>query len=154
MFRALLCPSSREQDCVQPNMVFCTGYAECGCVELGCELCALCESYCFFTLLFSVFCLNFLVQAIVCDTVNVVCLNFLVQAISMILFNVFCFNYLVQATSVILLMCSALISLFRQILWYCLACSALIFLFRPVSVLLFSVFCFNSPFQASSCDTV
>ena len=27
-------------------MVFCTGCAGCGCVELGCELCALCEGYC------------------------------------------------------------------------------------------------------------
>jgi len=40
MFRASLCPSSGEQDCVLPHMVFCTGYAGCGCVELGLEPCA------------------------------------------------------------------------------------------------------------------
>ena len=45
MFRASLCPSS-EQDSVLPHMVFCTGFAGCGCVELGHKLCALCESYC------------------------------------------------------------------------------------------------------------
>ena len=33
-FRAPLCPSSGEQDCVLPHMVFCTGCAGCGCVEL------------------------------------------------------------------------------------------------------------------------
>jgi len=27
-------------------MVFCTGCAGCGCVELGRKLCALCEAYC------------------------------------------------------------------------------------------------------------
>jgi len=43
MFRASLCPSSGEQDRVPPHMVFCTGCAGCGCVELGRELCALCE---------------------------------------------------------------------------------------------------------------
>jgi len=46
MFRASLCPSSGEQDSVLPHMVFCTGCAGCGCVELGRELCALCEGYC------------------------------------------------------------------------------------------------------------
>ena len=46
MFRASLCPSSGEQDRVLPHMVFCTGCAGCGCVELGHRLCALCESYC------------------------------------------------------------------------------------------------------------
>ena len=46
MFRASLCPSSGEQDCVLPHMVFCTGCAGRGCVELGRELCALCEGYC------------------------------------------------------------------------------------------------------------
>ena len=45
MFRSSLCPSSGEQDCVLPHMVFCTFCAGCGCVELGRELCALCESY-------------------------------------------------------------------------------------------------------------
>ena len=30
-------------------MVFCTGWAGCGCVELGRELCALCETYCLTT---------------------------------------------------------------------------------------------------------
>jgi len=40
MFRALLCPYSGEQDCVLPHMVFCTGCAICGCVELGRKLCA------------------------------------------------------------------------------------------------------------------
>ena len=44
MFRASLCPSSGEQDRVLPHMVFCTGCAGCGCVELRRELCALCES--------------------------------------------------------------------------------------------------------------
>ena len=38
MFRAPLCPSSGEQDCVLPHMVFCTGCAGCGFVELGREL--------------------------------------------------------------------------------------------------------------------
>jgi len=46
MFRASLCPSSGEQGCVLPHMVFCTGCAGCGCVELGRKLCALCEGYC------------------------------------------------------------------------------------------------------------
>jgi len=45
MFRASLCPSSGEQDRVLLNMVFCTGFADCGCVELGRNLCALCEGY-------------------------------------------------------------------------------------------------------------
>ena len=35
LFRASLCPSSGEQDGVLPHMVFCTGCAGCGCVELG-----------------------------------------------------------------------------------------------------------------------
>ena len=43
MFRASLCPSSGEQDRVLLHMVFCTGCAGCGCVELGRKLCALCE---------------------------------------------------------------------------------------------------------------
>jgi len=34
MFRASLCPSSGEQDRVLLHMVFCTGCAGCGCVEL------------------------------------------------------------------------------------------------------------------------
>ena len=38
MFRATLCPSSREQDLVLLHMVFCTGCAVCGCVELGRKL--------------------------------------------------------------------------------------------------------------------
>jgi hypothetical protein len=38
MFRASLCPPSGEQECALLHMVFCIG---CGCVELGCELCAL-----------------------------------------------------------------------------------------------------------------
>jgi len=46
MFQASLCPSSGEQDRVLLHMVFCTGCAGCGCVELGRKLCALCESYC------------------------------------------------------------------------------------------------------------
>jgi len=46
MFCASLCPSSGEQDCVLPHMVFCTGCAGCGCMQLGRELCALYESYC------------------------------------------------------------------------------------------------------------
>ena len=41
MFRASLCPSSGEQECALPHMVFCTGSDDCGCVELGRELCAL-----------------------------------------------------------------------------------------------------------------
>ena len=43
MFQAPLCLSSREQDRVLPHMVFCTGCAGCGCVELGRKLCAVCE---------------------------------------------------------------------------------------------------------------
>jgi len=35
MFRASLCPSSGEQERVLLRMVFCTGCAGCGCVELG-----------------------------------------------------------------------------------------------------------------------
>ena len=46
MFRASICPSSGEQDCVLPHILFCTGCAGCSCVELGRELCALCEGYC------------------------------------------------------------------------------------------------------------
>ena len=33
--------STGEQQCALPHMVFCTGCDGCGCVELGCELCAL-----------------------------------------------------------------------------------------------------------------
>ena len=40
MFRVPLCPSSGEQECALPHMVFCTGCDGCGCVELGRELCA------------------------------------------------------------------------------------------------------------------
>jgi hypothetical protein len=40
MFWASLCPSSGEQDRVLLHMVFCTGCAGCGCVELGRNLCA------------------------------------------------------------------------------------------------------------------
>jgi len=43
MFRASLCPSSGDPDRVLLHMVFCTGCAGCGCVELGRKLCALCE---------------------------------------------------------------------------------------------------------------
>jgi hypothetical protein len=32
---ASLCPSSGEQECALPHMVFCTGCDGCGCVELG-----------------------------------------------------------------------------------------------------------------------
>ena len=46
MFRASLCPSSGEQVRVLLHMVFCTGCAGCGCVQLGRKLCALCEGYC------------------------------------------------------------------------------------------------------------
>ena len=35
MFGASLCPSSGEQECALPHMVFCTGCVGCGCVELG-----------------------------------------------------------------------------------------------------------------------
>ena len=38
MFRASLCPSSGEQECALPHMVFCTGSDGCGCVELGRKL--------------------------------------------------------------------------------------------------------------------
>ena len=41
MFRASLCPSSGEQECAMPHMVFCTGSDGCGCVELGRKPCAL-----------------------------------------------------------------------------------------------------------------
>ena len=41
MFRAPLCPSSGEEECALPLMVFCTGCDGCDCVELGRELCAL-----------------------------------------------------------------------------------------------------------------
>ena len=40
MFRASLCQSLGEQDRVLLHMVFCTGCAGCGCVELGRKLCA------------------------------------------------------------------------------------------------------------------
>ena len=46
MFRASLCQSSGEQDRVLLRMVFCTGCAGRGCVELGRKLCVLCEGYC------------------------------------------------------------------------------------------------------------
>ena len=39
MFRASLCPSSGEQECALPHMVFCTGCDGCGCLELGRALC-------------------------------------------------------------------------------------------------------------------
>ena len=41
MFRASLCPSSGEQECALLHVVFCTGSNDCGCVELGCKVCAL-----------------------------------------------------------------------------------------------------------------
>ena len=44
MFRASLCPSSGEQECALPHMVFCTGCDGCGCVELRRELWALWKS--------------------------------------------------------------------------------------------------------------
>ena len=44
MFRASLCPSSGEQECALPHMVFCTGSDGCGCVEMGRKLCALWRS--------------------------------------------------------------------------------------------------------------
>ena len=40
MFRASLCTLSGEQDRVLLHMVFCTGCAGCGCVQLGRKLCA------------------------------------------------------------------------------------------------------------------
>ena len=40
MFRAALRPSSGEQDCALPHMVFCAGCAGRGRVELGRKLCA------------------------------------------------------------------------------------------------------------------
>jgi len=51
MCQTSLCPSSGEQDRLLPHMVFCTGCAGCGCVELRRELCALCESNCYAALL-------------------------------------------------------------------------------------------------------
>ena len=44
MFRASLCPSSGEQECALPHMVFCAVSDGCGCVELGRKLCALWRS--------------------------------------------------------------------------------------------------------------
>ena len=44
MFRASLCPSSGEQECALPRMVFWTVSDDCGCVELGRKLCALWRS--------------------------------------------------------------------------------------------------------------
>ena len=41
MFRVSLCPSLGEQGRVLLHMVFCTGCAGCGCVQLGGKLCAL-----------------------------------------------------------------------------------------------------------------
>jgi len=38
MFQATLCPLSGEQDRVLPHMVFSSGCAGCGCVELGRKL--------------------------------------------------------------------------------------------------------------------
>ena len=46
MFRASLWPSSGDQGRLLLHMVFCTGCAGCGCVELSRKLCALCEGYC------------------------------------------------------------------------------------------------------------
>ena len=46
MFRGSLRPSSGEQDCVLPHMVFCTGCASCGRVEMGRKLGALCATCC------------------------------------------------------------------------------------------------------------
>ena len=50
MFRASLYPSSGEQECVLPHMVFCTVSDVCSCVELGRKLCALWRSLFDFTL--------------------------------------------------------------------------------------------------------
>ena len=58
MFRPSVCPSSGEQDCVLPHMVFCNGCVGFGCVGLGRELCALCESYCSTLVGFSLFTLR------------------------------------------------------------------------------------------------
>ena len=46
MFRSSLCPSSGEQYRVLLHVVFCTVCAGCGCMGLGCGLCAPYESYC------------------------------------------------------------------------------------------------------------
>jgi len=45
MFRASLFPSSGEEDSVLLHMLFCTGCARCGRVELGLKVCAPCEVY-------------------------------------------------------------------------------------------------------------
>ena len=42
----IIMPNIREQDRVLLHVVFCTGRAGCGCVELGRKLFALCEGYC------------------------------------------------------------------------------------------------------------
>ena len=44
VFQASLCPSSGEQECALPHMVFCTVSDGCGCVELGRKLCELWRS--------------------------------------------------------------------------------------------------------------
>ena len=44
MFRASLCPSSGEQDCLITRVVM-PGCAGCGHMELERKQCALCESY-------------------------------------------------------------------------------------------------------------
>ena len=58
MFRVPLCTSSGEQDRVLLHVVFCTGCVGCGCVELSCKLCALCEVYCSNSNLHTVSCVH------------------------------------------------------------------------------------------------
>ena len=67
------------------------------------------------------------------------CQNYMLQFISIVQDTLYCvlFVPLTRSFSVILLMCTALISLLR-----------------PVSMILFSVFCFTFLVQASFCDTV
>ena len=71
MFRALLCPSSGEQDRVSLHMVFCTGCAGCGCVELGRKLCALCEGYCTALVVLVVVVWSWVVNCVHCVKVTV-----------------------------------------------------------------------------------
>jgi len=81
MFRASLCPSSGEQDRVLLHIVFCTGCAVHGCVELGRKLCALCEGYCSTVTVSYVHCVKVTVRTVTLSCVH--CLKVTVRTVTL-----------------------------------------------------------------------
>ena len=67
----IIMPISGHQDCILPHMVFCTGCAGCGCVQLGRELCALCEGYCSALVVLAVVVCSWVVSCVHCVKITV-----------------------------------------------------------------------------------